>query len=314
MRANRGDMKGFYLLDKAHVLLTTSYDNSAAVWNTVSGRRIINIPAKVFSYGTWNEKNKRLVTLSEEGTCLLWDLATGAKVATIGHPFETEDKNVFILYRGSVGRVVTRSRSGTVELWDSADGHKIADLDPATPVSAVNVNSEVMRVAAIPPSGEFALFDAPPGAMVVHVAGPPRILGFSFSGDGKRLIPREIENRLQLRNAITGAELGYIGSSNGSNYSFSRNGQLILLRSSGGGADLLRADNGQLLLRFADPSLKTFEFSASGDRLTVTDYAKQATLWDVSEGDRSIDQRRIALLSGSNTGTTEVDDTTFSAD
>jgi hypothetical protein len=112
--------------DGKHVL-TGSYDNTAVLWETVTGRMVHDFRGHTnrVSAASFSPDGRHVLTGSLDNTAVLWEAAPAAKVRSfLGHTapvkvasFSADGKHVF-----------TRSEDGTTRLWDAPTGKDLARL------------------------------------------------------------------------------------------------------------------------------------------------------------------------------------------
>jgi WD40 repeat protein len=122
--------------------LTGSRDNTAILWDCISGQQLRSFKAHI----DWvrcvalSADGKRALIGSEDGTVTLWDSVTGNKLHTFaGHANRV--RSVALSADGK--RALTGSDDGTAILWDSVSGKKLHTLA----ASETNYPPPIMHVA-----------------------------------------------------------------------------------------------------------------------------------------------------------------------
>ena len=107
--------------------MTASADNTAQLWDAVTGQRLTPLQghASYVNSAAFSQDGGRVVTASADHTGRIWDAVTGEQIAVL------EGHTSFV--RGAAfspdgARVVTASGDCTAQLWDAEKGAPVAVL------------------------------------------------------------------------------------------------------------------------------------------------------------------------------------------
>jgi WD40 repeat protein len=282
-----GSVKAFAVLQDDTRVVTQSNDNAIAIWNMRTGARLGGSGSAAYATGFLTTNPPRMVTLSESGTAVLWNVDSGELIATLGEPNEVDSLTII----ANPPRVIIHSRKKAGTLWDSTTGSKIVDMGGDGSCEQCGFSTGGSRLISISSEGSGLLLDAQDGRRIGAGLIDPgaRIAGYAFSSDGRRLITRSIYNRLTLWDAEAATRIAEVGVSDGQNYAFSPSGQQFILRSTNSSGELHASPDGSLLARFGSGDLATYKFSNEGDRLATSTLALAASLWNSRTGIKIVD-------------------------
>jgi WD40 repeat protein len=284
-----GEVARFDFYEDSSRLIVRSSENSLALWDVNRGEKIAKSGAATYKTSAFSEKTHRFVTLSESGTCILWDLLSGRHITVVGVPNEISDFGL----SEDVPRMIVRSRAGVTELWDTEAGKKLVNLGGAGCCDSYKMAPKGFVIFTVNREGQGRFFDALTGLpRLAPIKDKARISGWGISSDGRRLITRSIYNKLVLWDTQTGARIGDVGISDSENWSFSPSGQSFITRSTDSRAELRNTKDGTILRVIDRGQAKHYFFSKMGERLVSTALDRSATLWDAATG------AKLAVLAG----------------
>jgi predicted NACHT family NTPase len=108
-------------------IVTGSYDQTAKVWETASGRELVTLKghrAEISSVA-FSSDGQRIVTGSGDNTAKVWEAASGRELFTLtGH----NDQICSVAFSPDGQRIVTGSYDYTAKVWDAASGHELLTL------------------------------------------------------------------------------------------------------------------------------------------------------------------------------------------
>ena len=158
-------IRSFAFSPDGTLLASGSYDRTARLWNTGTGRLIHTLQHSGYVLQeTFSADGKTLVTASSDGAAYVWNVATGQReLLLVGATGETDA--VAISPDGS--EVVTGSADRLARIYYSADGRLLAPLaGAANAVTSVAFSESGRSVVTGSSDGAARLWDAlPPGTL-----------------------------------------------------------------------------------------------------------------------------------------------------
>ena len=256
--------------DDGPKLLTTSYDNTARLWNVSTGqqdRRFLGHTWWVWD-AQFSPDEKKIVTVSQDGTSIVWDVETGEP----GAPFTGHEGPVYAAAFSSDGAsVVTGGYDRRVLVWRPSD---------VRPYDFTRLTSKSGSV--IPPA-KFRSLDG-------H-EGPVRAV--AFSQDGTQIISGSQDNTIRLWNSEGGQLLKSFRGHDGAvrAVAFAQSDQVILSGSHDNSIrkwnineyEEIRVLQGQVLEGHVD-SILSAAFSPDGDRIVTASRDRTARTWEAVTG------------------------------
>jgi len=169
VQLDHGDLEvGFLALDPQDELIVTGMQGGIAhVWDMETGRKLFELAHQSDLYdGAFSANGRYLVTTTWDDELVIWDITTGAKVASLNDDYWVSGiYNVEVSDDGQ--RVLVRLDSTTAYIWDVAHG-----TGPGITIE----HNETINNAHLSPSGAYvataatdgfgALWDARTGALL----------------------------------------------------------------------------------------------------------------------------------------------------
>jgi WD40 repeat protein len=168
---HEGSIRHISLVDGDRRVLTTSYDQTARIWDLGSGRllRTFSGHEAAVRMGLVYAAGKLLVTVSPDSTGRIWDVESGRQIAVMPHGGEVAALSVAL---SSDERLLATSGSdGSVRIWDSRGGQLLCRLESGNSSPLVKgwftdgdrrfvsrAEDGALRVWQLPPRGQ-ALID-----------------------------------------------------------------------------------------------------------------------------------------------------------
>tara|TARA_R110002072_G_scaffold145459_1_gene291874 strand:+ start:21027 stop:28172 length:7146 start_codon:yes stop_codon:yes gene_type:complete len=251
-------------------LLTTSYDNTARIWNVATGQQ--NRRFLGHNWWVWDAQfspdEKKIVTVSQDGTAIVWDVTTGEP----GAPFTGHDGPVYSAAFSSNGdAVVTGGYDKRVLVW------RPSDVRPYDFTRLTSKNGSVV------PPPKFRSLDG-------H-EGPVRAV--AFSQDGSRIISGSQDNTIRLWDSEGGQLLKSFRGHDGAvrTVAFAQSDQVILSGSHDNSIrkwniseyEEIRVLQGQVLEGHVDAILSA-GFSPDGERIVTASRDRTARTWETVTG------------------------------
>jgi WD40 repeat protein/serine/threonine protein kinase len=172
--------------DGTRVAMTDSHQAYCEVWDVGTRKRAFTIKsgAPLQCWSVWSPDGKRLLLPTPDGTCILVDSTTGAKVLSFGGG----DHWVRAVAWSPDGkRLATTNRGSTTKVWDAGTGKELFSVthgvDQADPIWSLD--SQRLAIA----SGEMiVVWDAPAAKQVLTLRGhTSAIAHLAWSPDGRQL-------------------------------------------------------------------------------------------------------------------------------
>jgi WD40 repeat protein len=282
-----GSVKAFEVTKDQTRLVLQSRDNGLSVWDLISGKQMGGATSGTYATGELASSPNRLVTLSDSGTAMLWNIDTGAGITQLGEANEIARFSI----SASPPRVITTSRNNNGMLWDSTDGKVIADLERTSCSNCFEFPFPITLVGRFDSNIE-TIIDLNSGRELEHghLDVGARTSDWRISADGAYAIIRSVYNQLTLWNIATGSQKIDIGNvSNGQNYEFSPSGRQFILKYANSSGELHASKDGSLIRSFQLGQLARYKFSKVGNRLVTVARDLAAALWNSETGDKLAD-------------------------
>jgi Protein kinase domain/WD domain, G-beta repeat len=116
IRGHAGGTKSVAFTDDSRSLVSVGADRALKIWNAGSGSLAKSIDLGGATATSVAVSGRRAVTGHSDGNVMLWDLDTGAKVATLRR---NEAAVWSVSFAGSNGQVLAASHDWSVTLWDA---------------------------------------------------------------------------------------------------------------------------------------------------------------------------------------------------
>lgn len=228
-------------------LLVSVSDGKTSVWNTISGKRLLEIvgePGAEVVGAFFSPDAKRLALANSNSTVEVWDLVSAKAVLRLksrSGPIQ------FIAFDPHDKRVATGSAGGTTELWDGSSGRELQQLE--------DHGSKVLCVA--------------------------------FSPDGQRLVRSSEDHTVRLWDISSRKEPRNLNPirSQVLRVAFSSDGQLLATAGADGTARVWdgTGSSGKLLFFLAGHKnvMSSITFSPDGLRAATASWDGTIRIWDV---------------------------------
>jgi WD40 repeat protein/uncharacterized caspase-like protein len=243
-------------------VLTEGY-KGVRLWDAATSKELrrFETPSWVESVA-FSPDGRHVVAGCWDGTAILWNAATGAKLRTFrGHGIQGDTTlNTSVAFSPDGRQVVTGSHDYTAILWETASGKRLRTFQG---------HSSVVESVA-------------------------------FSPDGRQLLTGSWDKTTILWDVATGAKLRTFQGHTGEVYSatFSPDGQLVLTGSFDQTAILWRASSGAKLRTFQGHTdrVHSVTFSVDGRQVMTSSFDGTTRLWDAATGDELV--RLMSLEDG----------------
>ena len=235
-------------------LVTAGYDKRARLWNVADGRLIAELAHADAVESARFLPDGSIVTASDDGTAVLWDGATGGKLATFDAKVGGGVREAVPSPDGQ--RIVTITEDDAIWVWDR-DGRLVTRLGQAVPGKATS--------------------------------GLERRCAFSF--DGARVAIGDRAGMLRIWATRSWQLLGSVRAHDGpiNTVAFSSDGAHVVTASDDASAKVWSVAPLQLRTRVRhDAQVNAAAFSPDGNTIATASNDKSAKLWDASTGERKL--------------------------
>jgi len=266
-------------------VVTASYDNTARIWDTESGKLIAELKGHTgwVVAASFSNDGRHVVTGSRDHTARVWDADSGKLTAELeGHT----DSVVAASFSNDGRRVATASDDSTSRVWDSESGKLTAELKGhGGLVVAASFRNDGRHVVTASCDNTARIWDSLSGKLVAELEGHTgSVVGASFSNDGRHVITASRDNTARIWDTDAGtltAELeGHTDSVVAA--SFSNDGRHVVSASNDKTARVWDSDSGKLIaeLRGHIGPVAAASFSSDGRRIVTASRDSTARVWD----------------------------------
>ena len=190
-------------------IVTASWDNSAKIWDTRSGKPLQKLLGGHEGYvnsAVFSPDDATILTVGDDGKARFWDTASGRLLDGVlaGHTAGIRQAR----YSADGRLVVTASDDRTARIWDVASrrtlqtlkGHKWAVLDAA-------FNSDGTKVVTGSEDNRANLYDVETGELILALEGhAAAVTSVAFSPDGSRILTGSRDHSVKLWDAQSGTD------------------------------------------------------------------------------------------------------------
>ncbi|MFI5987359.1 hypothetical protein ACIBEA_41630 [Streptomyces sp. NPDC051555] len=235
----------------------------------------------------FNPDRTLLASAGGAGSVILWNPATGTKVAELAGGQGLMQQ---VRFSGD-GRLLASSgidgTSGSVIVWDVAQRRQVTRLVEDGGGRGMAFSADGRLVAAGTAGGSIALHDLSTGARTVLAAGPAQVTSLAFSPDGGLLVSASGADGPQVWEVGTGRRTARLDAARSDSVAFGASGRILAASADDHGLSLWDL-SGPTPAAIAPPALRaSYAWTPSapaGDRIAVADEAGTVRLWDFRRG------------------------------
>jgi WD40 repeat protein len=265
-------------------------DNSVIVWDSSSGKEILDVGEDDVNSAAFSPDGKRIVAALDDKSAVILDAVEGKVIAVLrGH----EDHVLSAAFSPDGSRIVTASDDKTARIWDAATSQEIAVLSGhESGVVSAAYSPDGTRIVTV--SGKFSgqdntarIWDAATGKEIVILRGHEGpVRSAAFSPDGSRIVTASLDHTVRIWETATGKQIAvFRGHENDVESAvFSPDGARILTASDDKTARIWDAVNGKeiAVLLGHETYLTSAVFSPDGSRIITASGDGTARIWDAS--------------------------------
>lgn len=278
------------------LLISTSWDKTARVWDVASGREVRELSghSNIVQKAYFSQDSRYTVTLGEDFSARLWDFNLGKVL----HTFRGHGADITHVAISADGQhVVTTSLDNTARLYDSQAGSLIAEMNGhKAPVLFATFSADGKRLVTTSADKTAILWDGQSGRQVAVLTGHNAdVTHAAFSPDNERLATVSDDNTGRIWNAENGALLKTLsrgtittgvernGHVNKVNFAvFSPDSRRLATASSDSLALVWNVNDGNVVgvLKKHTERVYNVQFSNDGKFMLTTGDDRNVVLWD----------------------------------
>jgi hypothetical protein len=226
---------------------------------------------------------RTLASASDDGTVILWDIATGKELRAFTRGYETRVEDVAFSPDGSLLAAAPMSAGRGIAVWRANDGMLLWENDASVLSVAFSPDGEILAGGGR--DFNVALHRASDG-LFVRLVGQYRgsVGSLAFSPDGAIIAARIADSSIQLCRVSDGTVLYTLRG--GFSVAFSPDGSLLASGMDNGSVKIWDVQNGQEVRTFRGHAdfVISVAFSPDGQMLASGSFDKTIKLWDVQSG------------------------------
>ncbi len=271
-------------------IVTASYDNTAIVWDAVSGQKLRSLAGNTGSLhsAAFSPDGKYIVTAA--AIAAVWDAASGQRLCTLaGHT-----SYVYSAVYSPDGRhILTASLDKTVVVWDAASGKKLrtlpGDITSMEYSAAYSPDGRYIVTSSYEYDNAAIVWDAASCERLRTLAGHTSgVNSAAYSPDGQHIVTASYDKTAVVWDAASGKKLRTLAGHTSYMISaaYSPDGQHILTASLDKTVVVWDATSGQRLRTLAGSTsgVNSAAYSPDGQHIVTASYDKTAVVWDAASG------------------------------
>ncbi|HMV28894.1 MAG TPA: WD40 repeat domain-containing protein, partial [Anaerolineales bacterium] len=274
------------------LLASTSFDNTAKVWNANTGKELFTLRLSDNSSingVSFSPDVKWLATANGDNTVRLWDVSNGTEVMKfLGHT----DSVQFVSFSMDGSMLVSSASDGTTRIWDARSGKELQVFSEEVGVETFWASFNPDGTLVVTANTDFAegwatvwnlktgekVFTLPSNATVVRCA--------IFSPDGSTIVTTGDDQTAKLWNAATGEKiLTFNGHTNTvSGAAFSSDGTRLVTSGHDRHAKIWDVATGKELFDISghNRDITSVSFSPDGQHIATASVDTQIKIWNAT--------------------------------
>jgi WD40 repeat protein/predicted negative regulator of RcsB-dependent stress response/energy-coupling factor transporter ATP-binding protein EcfA2 len=261
-------------------LATASDDNTAAIWNVDTGKKIAHIrhEDKVEAVA-FSQDGQFLATASDDNTAAIWEVKTGKEITRVRH----EDWVRAVAFSKDDQYLATASDDNTARLWDVKTGQEVARINHESAVTGVTFGGDGQLLATASDDNTTRIWDVKTSQEVARINHEGSVKAVSFSGDGQYLATASLDNTAHIWEVKTSQEVAVINHEDEVYaVSFSPDSQFLATASRDNTAHIWEVKTGKEVVGIRhDDDVYAVSFSPDGQFLATTSDDNTARIWEI---------------------------------
>jgi eukaryotic-like serine/threonine-protein kinase len=186
-----------------------SAGGDAMIWDTASGKRLLDLQHGGFESVTFSSDGTRLATGGNDKTVKIWDSATGKELFDLkGHGHNV----MSVAFSPDGQRLASGSGDNTVKIWDSATSNQLFSLKGPTgeftyPATSVAFSPDSQRLSSETAHGTVRILDSATGKELFSLKREAGRVKGVLSPDGQRVASWSHDGVVKIWDSATGKEL-----------------------------------------------------------------------------------------------------------
>ncbi len=269
-------------------VVTSSADNTACVWDAMTGRRLAGpfTHEAEINMAILSEDGQLVVTASTDKTARIWSVRTGRTVA----PPLQHSRDVSMAGFSSDGKHVFTVSGEIGQLWNISTGLPTGDAIKCTGrITDVRLSPDGSRLAVACTGRRAQIWDAASGICLHYLKHTNDITTVAFSPNGKQLVTASYDNTARVWDVQTGLPAGEPLQHQARLWTaeFSPDGLRIVTASGDGTAQVWDARTGRTIGRAMkhEGEVRCALFSPEGTRVVTASWDKTVRVWDATSGE-----------------------------
>ena len=275
----------------SHMVLTTSNDKTARIWDAHSGKLSLVLTGHqgAVTHGCFSPDGQQVFTASQDRTARIYDVKTGNPSGSLaGHT----DAVSYVGVSPDGKTAVTASADRTARLWTVSNGRMLQLLGGHTAEvtsASFSIDGKTVLTASRDQTIRAWAALAPHAQLVTQLLGHKGpVHSASFSPDGQYVVTAGTDQSVRIFRAQDGKQLHLFSDNTGEPTSarYSKDGQSLVVARRAGYAQILDARTGEERSRLAghEGPVTYAEFSPNGRMVVTASEDKSARIWDLERG------------------------------